>query len=96
MEENSSTKKPNTRSQVEELTQQFKFIEVDPLKKQQYITANFELSPLRLIGDNHFPEWREERNGCIWCKYLNKKAQKMISKNLPQSQLWCIKCNVHQ
>ena len=94
LEEDNSIKKPNTRSQVDKLTQKFKFVEVDPLKKQQYVTTKTELSPVRLIVGNHFPEWREERSSCIWCKYLNKKAQKQASKDPPQSQLYCIECNV--
>ena len=93
MEENEPLK-PNTRGYVKELTQQFKFIQVDPTKKHQYVTTNFELSPLRLTSDGHFPEWREERSSCVWCKYLNKKAQKKALKDPSQSQLYCIKCNV--
>ncbi|RGB35143.1 hypothetical protein C1646_759668 [Rhizophagus diaphanus] len=38
----------HTRSQVDELTNQFKFIQVDPSKKQQYVTVNFELPLIRL------------------------------------------------
>jgi Transposase IS4 len=87
-------KKPNTRSQVDELTNQFKFIQVDATKQQQYVTANFELPSERLLPDGHLPEWREARNSCIWCKYLIKKDQKETTKNPPQSQLYCIKCNV--
>jgi len=88
--------KPHTRSQVDELelTKQFKFIQVDPTNRQQYVTANFELPAKRLSPDGHLPEWREERSGCIWCKYLAKKEQKKAAQNPSQSQLYCIKCNV--
>src|SRR5215213_743385 len=87
-------KKPHTRSQVDELTDKFKFIQVDPTKKQQYVTANFELPLERLTPDGHLPEWREERSSCIWCKYVTKKEQKKAEKYPSQSQLYCIKCNV--
>ncbi|CAG8653014.1 9600_t:CDS:2, partial [Paraglomus brasilianum] len=60
MEENDRTKKPNTRSRVEELTHQFENIGVN-LPKTQYVTSNFELSLLRLSPDGHLPEWRKER-----------------------------------
>ncbi|RHZ58025.1 hypothetical protein Glove_379g16 [Diversispora epigaea] len=106
MEENEPSK-PNTRDYIKELTQQFKFIQVDPTKKHQYVITNFELSPIRLTSDGHFPEWREERSSyghfpewreerssCVWCKYLNKKAQKKALRDPSQSQLYCIKCNV--
>ena len=85
---------PDTQSQVDELTKQFKFIEVDPSKKQQYVTKGFELPLKRLSPDGHLPEWRKIRNSCIWCKYLARKAQKEPAKDPPQSQLYCIKCNV--
>jgi hypothetical protein len=87
-------KQPQTRSHVDELTNQFKFIQVDPSKRHQYVTANFELPSERLSVGGHFPEWREARAGCIWCKYLTKKAQKKAEKDPPQTQLYCIKCNV--
>ncbi|CAB5337296.1 unnamed protein product [Rhizophagus irregularis] len=89
-----SDKKPHTRNQVDELTKQFKFIYVDPTKKQQYVTAKFELPIERLLLEGHFPEWRETRSSCIWCKYLAKKNQEKAIKNPPQSQLYCIKCNL--
>lgn len=85
---------PHTRSQIDELTKQFKFIEVDPSKKQQYVTKNFELPLKRLSSDDHLPEWREARSSCVWCKYLTKKSQRKALKDPPQSQLYCIKCNV--
>lgn len=92
LEENQ--KQPKTRSNVEELTNKFKFIQVDPTKRHQYVTSNFELPLERLSPDGHFPEWREARSSCIWCKYLTKKAQKKAEKDPPQSQLYCIKCNI--
>jgi len=83
----------HTWSQVDELIHQFKFIKVDSFKKQ-YISKNFELSLKRLSLDGHLPKWREVRNSCVWCKYLTKKVQKKTIKNPPQSQLYCIKCNI--
>uniref|UniRef100_U9TZ45 Piggybac transposable element-derived protein 4-like n=1 Tax=Rhizophagus irregularis (strain DAOM 181602 / DAOM 197198 / MUCL 43194) TaxID=747089 RepID=U9TZ45_RHIID len=84
----------HTRSQVDELTNQFKFIQIDSFKKQQYVTVSFELSLVRLSPDGHLPKWRETRSSCIWGKYLAKKNQEKTSKNLSQSQLYCIKCSV--
>ncbi|RHZ72565.1 hypothetical protein Glove_242g166 [Diversispora epigaea] len=66
MKENEPSK-PNTRGYIKELTQQFKFIQVDPTKKHQYVTTNFELSPIRLTSDGHFPEWRKERSSSLCC-----------------------------
>jgi len=74
---------PNTQSQVDELTKQFKFIEIDFSKKQQYVTKNFELLLKRLLPDGHLSEWMEIRNSCIWCKYLVRKAQKEPAKDPP-------------
>jgi len=85
---------PHTRSRIDDLTERFKFIEVDPTKKQQYVTKNFELPLKRLSPDGHLPEWKELRTSCVWCKYLVKKAQKEITKDPSQSQIYCIKCNV--
>lgn len=88
-------KKPHTRSQqIDNLADQFKFIHVDPTKRQQYVTAKFELPLERLSPDGHLPEWREARSSCVWCKYLAKKEQKKSAKDPPQSQLYCIKCNI--
>ncbi|CAB5323925.1 unnamed protein product [Rhizophagus irregularis] len=84
----------HTRSQVDELTNQFKFIQIDSFKKQQYVTVSFELSLVRLSPDGHLPKWRETRSSCIWDKYLAKKNQEKTSKNLSQSQLYCVKCNL--
>ena len=56
---------PQTQNQIDELTKQFKFIEVDPSKKQQYVTANFELPLKRLLLDGHLLEWRETRSSCL-------------------------------
>ena len=53
------------RNQIDELTKQFKFIEVDPSKKQQYVIANFELLLKRLLPDGHLLEWRETRSSCL-------------------------------
>ncbi|GBB87737.1 hypothetical protein RclHR1_14210004 [Rhizophagus clarus] len=89
-----SEKKPHTRNQVDELTNQFKFIYVDPIKKQQYVTTKYELPIIRLFPEGHYPEWRETRSSCVWCKYLVKKNQEKAAKNLPQSQLYCIKCDL--
>ncbi|GES76911.1 piggyBac transposable element-derived protein 4-like [Rhizophagus clarus] len=89
-----SEKKPHTRNQVDELTNQFKFIYVDPTKKQQYVTTKYELPIIRLFPEGHYPEWRETRSSCVWCKYLVKKNQEKAAKNPPQSQLYCIKCDL--
>ena len=68
------------------------------------MTSNFELYLLRLSLDGHLPEWRKERSSCIWCRYLEKKKQtdekkilkkkNSTDKNPPQSQIYCVKCNV--
>ncbi|CAG8696544.1 15195_t:CDS:2, partial [Racocetra persica] len=63
MEENSLVKKPNIRNQVKELA---KDLDTD-LSKKQYVTSNFELSLLRLTPEGHLPEWRKERESCMWC-----------------------------
>ncbi|GBB97601.1 hypothetical protein RclHR1_03010004 [Rhizophagus clarus] len=46
------------------------------------------------LPKGHYPEWRETRSSCVWCKYLVKKNQEKAAKNLPQSQLYCIKCDL--
>ena len=59
--------------------------------KAAYVTKKFELPVSRLLPGDHFPEWREKRAVCIYCRYLAKSNSKS-SKN--ESQLWCIKCDV--
>ena len=104
-------KKPNTRSRVEKLV---RFNDKnDDHSTKRYVTNKFELSLVTLSPDGHLPEWREQRNSCMWCKYLvkkmcNKKNENennekktpninnnmKAPKNPPQSQIYCIKCNV--
>jgi hypothetical protein len=86
--------KQHTRSYVDELTNKFEFIQVEPPKRYQYVTSDFELSLERLSSGGHFPVWREARSSCIWCKYLTKKVQKKAERDPPQSQIYCIKCSV--
>ncbi|CAG8456376.1 12241_t:CDS:2 [Dentiscutata heterogama] len=90
MEENNSTKKPNTRSSTEELA---KNIDTHT-SRTQYVTSKFELPILRLSPEGHLPEWRKDRISCVWCKYLAKKNNKKASQNPSQSQVYCNKCNV--
>ncbi|CAB5382640.1 unnamed protein product [Rhizophagus irregularis] len=56
--------------------------------------AKFEFPIERLLPEGYFPEWRETRSSCIWCKYLSKKNQEKATKNPSQLQLYCIKCNL--
>jgi hypothetical protein len=86
--------KQHTRSYVDELTNKFEFIQVEPPKRYQYVTSDFELSLERLSSGGHFPVWREARSSCIWCKYLTKKVQKKAERDPSQSQIYCIKCSV--
>ena len=60
-------------------------------KRVAYVTKKFELPVLRLLPGNHFPEWREKRAACVYCRYLAKSNSKSSSN---ESQLWCIECNV--
>ncbi len=50
---------------------------------------DFELPAIRFVDNNHFPEHKEKRDGCLWCHYKYKKDNEITMKNLPQSQLWC-------
>ncbi|UZO25158.1 uncharacterized protein OCT59_017439 [Rhizophagus irregularis] len=86
--------KQHTRSYIDELTNKFEHIQIEPSKRYQYVTSNFELPLERLSPGGHFPEWREARSSCIWCKYLTKKVQKKAERDPPQSQIYCIKCSV--
>ncbi|CAB5293126.1 unnamed protein product [Rhizophagus irregularis] len=65
-----SEKKLYTRNQVDKLTNQFKFIYIDP---QQYVTAKYELPIIRLFPEGHYPEWRETRSSCVWSLCCNKE-----------------------
>jgi hypothetical protein len=47
--------KQHTRSYVDELTNKFEFIQVEPPKRYQYVTSDFELSLERLSSGGHFP-----------------------------------------
>jgi len=66
--------------------------------KGPYVTKNFELPISRLLPGNHFPEWREKRGECVYCRYLTRNSRESSSSSssssIPQSQLWCIECNV--
>ena len=60
-----------------------------------YITETYNLSATRLIPGGHFVEWREARKSCVYCRYLSKQGKIEIDhKNPPQTQHWCIKCNI--
>ena len=60
-----------------------------------YITETYNLPATRLIPGGHLMEWRETRKSCVYCRYLSKQGKIEIDhKNPPQTQLWCIKCNV--
>jgi hypothetical protein len=41
----------------------------------------------RLSSGDHFPEWRQARSSCIWCKYLTKKVQKKAERDPPISNI---------
>jgi hypothetical protein len=63
--------------------------------KKYRVFTKFELPEVRLVGE-HLPEYREERNSCLWCRYEFKKTNtsKSPSQSFPRSQIWCSKCNV--
>ncbi|CAG8793739.1 4890_t:CDS:1, partial [Cetraspora pellucida] len=56
-----------------------------------YITKNSKLPICRQIPRNHILEWRDKREACIWCCYLEKQER---NKNPPQTNLWCYECDV--
>lgn len=59
------------------------------------VSKYYKLSDIRLVGTNHYPEWRNNRVACVWCRWEAKNNDKNINeKNPPQSQIWCNKCNV--
>ncbi len=62
--------------------------------KRYRVSDVFELPATRLIGNDHFPEYREERNSCLWCRYDLKRKNAPRTQNPPQSQIWCSKCDV--
>jgi hypothetical protein len=71
----------------------------DPIEEQTAIkkyrvTDSFELPLIRFVGNNHFPEHKERRDACLWCRYMYKKNNDAHLKNPPQSQLWCSICGV--
>ncbi|CAG8797007.1 26067_t:CDS:2, partial [Gigaspora rosea] len=77
IEKNDQTKKPNTRSRVEELTHQFENIGVN-LPKTQYVTSNFELSLLRLSPNGHLSEWRKERKSTTVADLLREMQRGLM------------------
>ena len=73
LEENKEKRSYTCSQQVDKLTNQFKFIQIDPIKRYQYVITNFELLLEKLSLNSHLPEWREARNSCIQYRYLIKK-----------------------
>ncbi|CAG8848751.1 7022_t:CDS:2, partial [Racocetra persica] len=65
------------------------------VNKKFRVSANFELPLCRLVGNSHYPEYREsDRGACLWCRYLFKKDNETYQQNPPQSQIWCSECSV--
>ncbi|CAG8710392.1 19604_t:CDS:1, partial [Racocetra persica] len=63
-------------------------------KKSVYVTKKFDLPIARLQPQSHYPEWREERGSCIWCRFQYMSEHGRHDKNSPQSYMWCTVCNV--
>ena len=62
--------------------------------KKYRVTKDFKLPAIRFVGNNHFSEHKEKRDGCLWYRYKYKKDNEIAMKNPPQSQLWCSCCGV--
>ncbi|CAG8615282.1 16971_t:CDS:2 [Cetraspora pellucida] len=63
--------------------------------KRIVINKKYELPVTRLLGGDHFVEWREKRMACIYCCYLAQHGAKDINSDNPlQTQLWCTNCEV--
>jgi len=62
--------------------------------KKYRVTDNFELPITRFVGNDHFPEHKERRDACLWCRYMHKKSNNAHLKNPSQSQIWCSSCGV--
>ncbi|CAG8649199.1 8850_t:CDS:2, partial [Gigaspora rosea] len=58
-------------------------------KKSVYVTKKFDLPIARLQPQSHYPEWREERGSCIWCRFQYMSEHGRHDKNSPQSYMWC-------
>ncbi len=63
-------------------------------KKKLRVSSNFELPLCRLIEDDHYPEYSNKREGCLWCRFLIRKNNSSSQQNLPQSQIWCNSCGI--
>src|SRR6266508_1133994 len=52
-----------------------KEIRKEPKKetRRPKVTKNFELSNQRFVPENHFAEWREQRESCQWYTWLASK-----------------------
>ncbi|CAG8447516.1 1251_t:CDS:2 [Scutellospora calospora] len=61
--------------------------------KRIVINKKYKLPVTRLLGGDHFVEWREKRIACVYCRYLAQQGAKNIDPdNPPQTQLWCTNC----
>ena len=58
-------------------------------KKKLRVSSKFEFPVGRLIGDDHYPEYSNKREGCLFCRFLIRKNDNSFQQNPPQSQIWC-------
>ena len=57
-------------------------------RKKLHISSKFELPLCRLIGNDHYLEYSDKREGCLWCRFLIKKNSSLSQQNPSQSQIW--------
>ena len=62
--------------------------------KKIWVSSSFELPVCRLVGNNHYVEYRNNRETCLWCQYQQKKIEGSTLQNSPQSNYWCSEYNV--
>ncbi|KAF0512519.1 piggybac transposable element-derived protein 4-like [Gigaspora margarita] len=52
-------------------------------KRTVYVTKKFELPLTRLLDDEHFVEWKQKREACVYCRYLSQRGKKAVNYDNP-------------
>jgi hypothetical protein len=69
-----------------------------PMKKKRrlyYVNKGFSLPESRFLPGDHFPEYRSERQACVWCRFKSKLGESVSTwRNPVQTNLYCRACNM--
>ena len=61
-----------------------------------FVTKSYSLPESRFLPGEHFPEYRETREACVWCRYMARRNMPEGGRAplAPQTNLYCEACNM--